>query len=230
MEDKRLALGFGIVVVLGIAGWLVFGSNSIEYRASYEDEQPAAFVNTGYEDFDKALENLSAELINANRIAGTRLFGKRYLGENTLQCNTLDYVCEIQEKKFFDPYGCGCVPNEDSATTTESIVIENDAPPVSGEAKLDEEFRLGISDVFGIGDFGDAIWIESFSSTTTSTLPSVRYRVYLAAEDQTFLYPDDQEFLEYSIEEVSSDYLSYVTILVSIRTNDTESIQEELMD
>lgn len=227
MDTGNKAAWIAVVLVAGLALlWLgVLRPSSLEYRATYEET--VATSSNGYDDFDRLLDDISSNLTEANRAEGFRIQGKRYLGENALQCDVFEYVCEADEKKFVDPYGCGCMPKEEAATSTEGELekTQEDAEELilNRDIVFGEEFRLGLDDVVGIGSSGDALWIERFIMGTNQSLPVIEYRIYVASTDESYVTTSDEEGLLYLLEEKASDYATYVDLIITEQVADIEN-------
>lgn len=224
MDQKRLGGIIGIIALAVLVGWVTLSQSGIEYRARPNGETTTTSISTGYDEYDRALDQISVDLENANRNEGTRLMGKRYLGTDARQCDALEYVCEVGERKFTDPYGCGCMPDERYASSTAEELASTE--PIQQEVSLGEEFRLRLDEEVAIGGGGDALWIEEFRETDTA--PEVVYKIYIAVEDKAYDYPAEKDAILYALEEVASDYQSYVDVIIRNRlvapsTGDSEA-------
>ena len=212
-----LVASIAIFAILGIISFM--GSRaSLQYHAATVDEMSAA-VMSPYDEMDRVLDGFSAGLEAANRQKAARLSGKRYFNLTSAECVEADYLCGVDEVQFLDPLGCGCVP-------AEQLLDESDEPQgVSDKAEeeavvesvrlisLGEEVRMGLDEVWALGQGGDVIWLEEFSDQG-GRLPELRFSVYIAAEDRTYTLPEEGALLLYRIEPLATDYESYVQLVV----------------
>jgi hypothetical protein len=236
-DGNQRWIGYGLLAVAFIGLILIFSSrgSQLSYRANPADtaEGIAASVNP-YDELDRSLDHISASLAEANRNAQVRRLGKRYLDLSLEVCRSGEYLCQAGEVQFLDSHGCGCMPPpaEEEVTSTDSTtstVADESVRQSAGEVVLGQATRLQLGETWAIGRSGDALWLEEFLPGVGGAAPTMQYRIFIAADDQAYIWPSQAEQIFYSLEEVATDYDTFVEVIVTTRGNAAAEIVEEVV-